>query len=166
MGVSRQEIMFEARSAPLHALDARGFRLVALVLLLGSGLTGLLFAWVGAWPVLIFTGAEGAAVVLLLGLYRRHARHSVEIVTLTGQEWHVRRREGRRVVERRLDPYWARLERREGPGGSARLFLVHRQEAVEVGKFLAAEERDGLELALRAAMRRQREPRFRNPQLD
>lgn len=165
MEASRGETLFEARSAPLHALGAFGLRVVAGALAAGFLLTGVLFALLGAWPVLAFAGLEGAGVLLLLLLYRRHARQSVEIVTLTERDLVVRRREGARVVELRLQPGWARLERRDAPDGTARLFLAQRSREVEVGKFLCPEERDGLERALRDALWRWRHPRFDNAQL-
>jgi uncharacterized membrane protein len=158
-------VLFEARSAPLHALGGFGLRLVIAVLAAGFLLTGVLFALLGAWPVLVFAGAEGLGVILLLLLYRRHARRSVEVVTLTDRALTVRRREGSRVTEARFEPGWARLERREAPDGTARLFLAQRAAEVEVGKFLAAEERDEMEAALRDALRRLRNPVFDNPQL-
>jgi len=165
MGDTREDMLFEARSAPLHALGTVGFRVLAGVLVAGFLLTGVLFTLLGAWPVLAFAGVEGGAVLLLLFLYRRHARRSVEVVTLTGRDLTVRRREGRRVTELQLQPGWARLERHESPDGSARLYLTHRAARIEVGKFLAAEERDGLEVALRDALWRWRNPRWDNPQL-
>ncbi len=115
--------------------------------------------------MLVFAGAEGLGVILLLLLYRRHASRSVEVVTLTGRALTVRRREGRRVTEARFDPGWARLERREAPDGTARLFLAQRSGEVEVGKFLAAEERNQMEGALREALWRLRNPVFDNPVL-
>lgn len=163
--VMESTVLFEARSAPLHALGTFGLRLVIGVLSAGFLVTGVLFAVVGAWPVLVFAGAEGLGVILLLLLYRRHARQSVEIVTLTDRALTVRRREGRRVTEARFEPGWARLERREAPDGTARLFLAQRGAEAEVGRFLAAEERNEMEVALRDALWRLRNPRFDNPQL-
>jgi uncharacterized membrane protein len=151
-------VLFEAHSAPLHALTDSGVIWVAGLMLLGFTFTGLVFTLMGAWPVLAFAGLEGVGVVALLLMYRRHARTSGELVMLTERELLVRRRERGRVTEARFEPYWARLERREEPGRTPRLFLVHRQREAEVGRYLAAEERDSLERALAAALRRWREP--------
>lgn len=152
--------LFEAHSTPLNSLSARGFRIVAGILCGGFAFTGLLFTFMGAWPVLLFAGAEAVLVVAMLALYRQHAAHSAELVTLQAGSITVRRREGRRVEEARFDPFWARL-RWEGP----RLLLGHREASIEIGRFLATEDREDLAMQLEAALRAYREPRFDNPQL-
>lgn len=152
--------LFEARSGPPHNLDRRGFRLVAGLMLLGFTFTGTVFTLMGAWPVLVFAGVETGLAIGLLLLYRLHAQRSGEFVILTEGRLLVRRREGGRVMEAAFDPYWARLDRDEG-----KLFLRHRERRVEIGRFLSPDERDSLEGALLAALRRYREPVFDNPQL-
>ncbi|MBY0337253.1 MAG: DUF2244 domain-containing protein [Acetobacteraceae bacterium] len=158
MDAREDAVLFEARSAPLHALSENGVLWVAGLLLAGFTFTGLVFTLMGAWPVLAFAGIEGIGVVALLFLYRRHARTSGEVIRLTERELLVRRREGGRVFEASFEPFWARLEKREEAGRLPRLFLVHRSREAEVGCYLAAEERDSLEAALRDALRRYREP--------
>lgn len=152
--------LFEARSTPLNSLGERGFRIVAALVCVAFLGTGLFFTLMGAWPVLLFAGAETVLVLALLALYRRHAAHSAELVTLQAGAIWVRRREGKRVEEARFDPFWARL-RWEGP----RLLLGHRESSIEIGRFLAAEEREDLARQLDSALRAYREPRFDNPQL-
>lgn len=156
----KAQTLFEARSRPLNSLDARGFRiLAALVCAVFAGL-GLFLALMGAWPVLIFMGAEAVLVLALFALYRRHAARSVEVVTLCPGAVTVRRREGSRLAEASFDPFWARL-RWEG----GRLLLGQRDQTIEIGRFLPPEEREELARALDTALRAYREPRFDNPQL-
>ncbi|TCH97944.1 DUF2244 domain-containing protein [Roseococcus sp. SYP-B2431] len=152
--------LFEARSAPLASLDARGFRMLAGLLLLGFTFSGTVVMLMGAWPVTAFAGAETALVIGLLALYRAWARGSGETVTLTEGRLTVRRCEGRRREEASFDPFWARL-RWQG----ARLFIRQRRDVIEIGRFLAPEEREDLARVLEAVLRRYREPVFDNPQL-
>ena len=152
--------IFEARSAPLNSMGEAGFRVVAGILLAGFTFTGTVFTILGAWPVLVFAGAETLVVIGMLALYRRHARSSAEIITLAAGSLIIRRREGRRREEARFDPFWARLSWEE-----TRLFIRHRGAAIEIGRFLTHEEREDLAQSLGETLRRYREPVFDNPQL-
>lgn len=153
-------VIFEARSAPLNSMGDAGFRIVAGILLAGFTFTGTVFTILGAWPVLVFAGAETLMVIGMLALYRSHARRSAEIITLAAGQLTIRRREGRRSEEARFDPFWARLRWEE-----ARLFIAHRGAAIEIGRFLTPEEREDLARSLGESLRRYREPVFDNPQL-
>jgi uncharacterized membrane protein len=152
--------LFVARSAPLDSLGARGFRILAWLMGAAFAGTGLLFALMGAWPVLIFAGAEALLVLVLMAAYRTHATASSETITLTEEEITIRRRQGRRVTEARFQPYWARVA-----WDGQRLRLTHRGQEVEIGLFLGPEEREALADALTRALRAQRNPVFDNPQL-
>jgi uncharacterized membrane protein len=152
--------LFEARSAPLSSLDARGFRILATLVCAGFAATGVLFTLMGAWPVLIFAGAEAVLVVAMLALYRKGAARSAELVTLSEGSIAVRRREGKRLESASFDPFWARL-RWDGP----RLLLGHREASIEIGRFLALEDKQDLARQLESALRAYRNPRFDNPQL-
>jgi len=152
--------IFEARSAPLNSLGDTGFWIVAGILVAGFTFIGTVFTILGAWPVLVFAGVEAALVIGMLALYRTHARSSAEVITLASGRLTIRRREGRRREEARFDPFWARLRWQE-----TRLFIAHRGAAIEIGRFLTAEEREDLAQNLDKALRRYREPVFDNPQL-
>ncbi|MDB5414286.1 MAG: hypothetical protein JWR10_2621, partial [Rubritepida sp.] len=85
---------------------------------------------------------------------------SVETVTLMEGRLTIRRREGRRREEASYDPFWAKVYW-EGP----KLLIGHRRSSIEIGRFLAPEEREDLAQSLGAVLRRYREPVFDNPQL-
>jgi uncharacterized membrane protein len=152
--------LFEARSAPLNSLDERGFRVLAGVLLLGFTFCGTVVSLMGAWPVTAFAGAETVLVIGLLALYRSWARGSGETVTLMEGRLTIRRREGRKREEASFDPFWARLYWEE-----KRLFVGQRHDVIEIGRFLAPEEREDLARVLEKVLHRYREPVFDNPQL-
>ena len=159
-GMAQSPLIFEARSAPLNSLGDQGFWIVAVILVAGFSFTGTVFTILGAWPVLVFAGAETILVIAMLALYRSQARSSAETVTLVEGQLTIHRREGRRREAARFDPFWARLRWRE-----ERLFIAHRQASIEIGRFLAPEEREDLARSLEAVLRRYREPVFDNPQL-
>lgn len=152
--------LFEARSAPLNSLDARGFRILAGLLLLGFTFSGTVVMLLGAWPVTAFAGAETTLLLVLMALYRGWARGSGETVTLIEGRLTIRRRDGRKREEASFDPFWARL-RWEG----TRLFIGQRRDVIEIGRFLAPEEREDLARVLEKVLRSYREPVFDNPQL-
>lgn len=159
-GMPHPPVIFEARSAPLNSLGDAGFWIVAGILVAGFTFTGTVFTILGAWPVLVFAGAETMLVIGMLALYRSQARSSAETVTLIEGQLTIRRREGRRREAASFDPFWARLRWRE-----ERLFIAHRNAAIEIGRFLAPEERQDLAQSLEAVLLRYREPVFDNPQL-
>lgn len=148
--------LFESRTAPRQGLADPGFRIVCGLLLLGFTFTGTVFTLLGAWPVLVFAGVETALVIGLLALYRLHARRSMEWVMLTEGRLLVRRQDGGRRLEAEFDPFWAKLHWE----GEDRLVLRHRRRAVEIGRFLPAEDKRALADALGAALHRYRNPIF------
>ena len=162
MADSAEPLLFEATSRPQQSLNRTGMRVVAAVLALGFGLSGILFLLLGAWPVLGFAGFELALVLGLFALHRAHARRCVERLSLDERGLRIHRVDGQgQLHEAVLDPYWARL-RQDAAG---RLLVGHRGRESEIGRFLNPVEKAGLADALSRALERYREPRFDNPQL-
>jgi uncharacterized membrane protein len=157
-------VIFEAISRPQQSLNALGMRVVALVLAVGFGFSGVLFTLLGAWPVLGFAGAELILVLGLFLLHRAQARRCIERVSLSDGSLRIRRIDGAgRTYEAVLDPYWARV--RVDEGASPRLMVGHRGRESEIGVYLNEDEKRDMARALAAALGRYREPRFDNPQL-
>jgi uncharacterized membrane protein len=161
-----ETILFEAVSSPPAALSARGMRWLCG---LGAGVAAvpaLLFTLLGAWPVLGFLGVEVVLVLGLVAAHRRWSRAAVERVLLTEGRLTVRRADGRGGQEAaELEPYWTRLDLEERAGAVPVLTVRARGRRVEIGRFLAAEEKRALAAALDGALREYRTPRFDNPQL-
>ncbi|SHI31974.1 Uncharacterized membrane protein [Roseomonas rosea] len=157
--------LFEALTTPHQSGSQAGLRIIAGLVTAGSaGLTALFWS-LGAWPVAGFMGGE---VVLVIGLLRAHRRWSARIaerITLAGGRVHVARtdRRGRRESID-LDAYWARIALTPRPGRVSELRLAARGRSVEIGRFLAEEEKADLAEALGEALRRYRNPIFDNPQ--
>ena len=141
--------------------------MLAALVLAGSSGVGALCLVLGAWPVLGFVGIELGLLLGLMAAHQRWSRRAAETVLLAGGRLVVRRtggRDGRQ--EWVLDAYWTRLALEERPGGVSVLLLRGRGGAVlEIGGLLGEEQKRDLAEALRAALRRYREPVFDNPQL-
>ena len=157
--------LFEAVITPHRSLTGRQAIAVALVL---SGLSialGGALAWLGAWPVLGFSGAEIALAAMLLV---RHARAGCEAerVRLTDRTIHVVRDDGRgRVRRRALSTAWLAVALEERPGTVPRLVLRRRGVTIEIARVLGEDEKRALGEALAAALADLRSPRFDYVQL-
>jgi uncharacterized membrane protein len=158
--------LFEAVCTPPAGLSARGMRALAAAVVVASAAIAALFAWLGAWPIIGFAGAEAALVIGLLALHRRWSRRMMEVLRLEGGRLVIQRTDWRgRRETLALDPYWTRLSLEERPGRVSALVLRHRRRAVEIGALLGEEQKRDLAGALGAALRSYREPVFDNPQL-
>lgn len=161
-----ETILFQAVSTPPRSLSARGMRWFCLLAVPAAGIPAVLFALLGAWPVLGFAGLELAVVLGLLAAHRRWTARQVEVVVLTPDRLRVLAADGRGGrQEVAFEPYWARLELDDRAGTSPALRLRARGRSVEIGRFLSAEEKAALGSALGSALRRYRSPDFDNPQL-
>ena len=161
-----ETILFEAVTKPPAALSARGLRWLCALAAVAAAVPAILFTLMGAWPVLGFLGVEVAVVLGLVAAHRRWSRAAVESVRLTEGQLLIRRADGRgRQENAELEAYWAQLTLEERPGAVPVLTASARGRTVEIGRFLAAEEKRALADALQAALRRYRDPRFDNPQL-
>lgn len=166
MSVADETILFEAVSTPPAALSARGLRWLCWGSVAVAAVPAALFAALGAWPVLGFLGGEVVLVLSLVALHRRWSGAASETVLLTAARLSVHRADGRGAQERaELEPYWTRVELEERAGTAPVLRARARGRQVEIGCFLAPEEKRALAEALDGALRRYRTPRFDNPQL-
>jgi uncharacterized membrane protein len=161
-----EAILFQAVSSPPAGLSARGMRWLCGLGTAVAAVPAVLFAVLGAWPVLGFLGGEVLLVLGLVAIHRRWSRGAVETVLLTEGRLSIRRADGRGGQEAaELEPYWTRLVLAERNGTSPVLTAHARGRQVEIGRFLSAEEKRALAAALEGALRTYRTPRFDNPQL-
>lgn len=111
------------------------------------------FALRGAWPIAPFMGADVALLAWAFHASLRAARRR-EHVTLTPSELHIARQPARgEPAKVALNPYWVRVDL-EGEGRpSRRLMLSSHGRSVQLGSFLAPEDRVSLAEALKAALR-------------
>lgn len=161
-----EPVLFEAITTPSPGLSGPGARLVAGGIIGALTAIGVLFASLGAWPVIGFVGAEAALVLALFALHRRTTRRAVEILRVVDGRVTVSRTDWRgRQESFSLDAYWTRPVMQERPGRVSALLLRHRETNIEVGLLLGEEQKRDMAQALAEALRRYREPVFDNPQL-
>ena len=156
---------FEALITPHRSMGPAGLRrLIAFILIVsGAVSTGLWFA--GAWPVVGFNGAEIALAIVLLRRNARQRNTSERLLLSTTGLRIIRTDPAGRQRIRILEGAWLNAVLQERPGRAPALLLVERGRQLEVGTDLGEAEKRDLAEALRAALYRQRNPRFDNPQL-
>ena len=166
MAPPQETILFEAISTPPQSFSARGFRVLAGLLILAALVPACVFFALGAWPVLPFIGLEVGAALAALLWHARASRRISEMVLLTDAGLSIRHVDHRgRVVRSVLDAYWAKVELDEAAPRAGRLLLKSRGRVLEIGRHLSTPEKTELADALRGALARARRPDFDNPQL-
>ena len=160
-----EHLLFEAVITPHRSLTRRQGVAVALGLSAASVMTGGVLAFLGAWPVLGFSGAEIGLAGLLLVLHGRSARQR-ERVLLTERALRIERRDARgRLATCAVPTAWLSVHFEERRGTAGRLVLRRRSTEIEIARVLGAGEKRAFGVALGAALERLRSPRFDNPQL-
>jgi uncharacterized membrane protein len=157
--------LFEAVITPHRSLSTRGLHILIGAIIAVSAGTSSVFWLLGAWPVIGFTGAEVALVIVLL---RRHAQdaRSSELLQLRHETMRIVRTDPQgRQQECRLDPSWMRVVLRERPGRVSALLLTSRTTEQEVASTLGEDEKRDLAEALKLAIENWRNPVFDNAQL-
>jgi uncharacterized membrane protein len=123
---------------PNRALSRRGLRRLIVVLAVLALTTAGLGAWQGNVFAPLFALVESFAVAFALGRAWRAGDRS-ERITLDSSSLEVQSLPGRRRV--RFQSYWVRVRMDEGESGCRRLLLSSHGRELEIGGFLAEQER-------------------------
>lgn len=150
---------FDAILQSHSSLKPQGFMLVMALIGVTSFIAGIAFVIAGAWPVFGFLGLDVALVYVAFKMNYHDARR-YETVTLTDDELTVRKisPSGRRRTFR-FQPYWLQVDLDDPPGPGSELTLRSHGMALEIGKFLTADEKADFARALRAELRGLRDHR-------
>lgn len=155
--------VFDTLIRPHRSLSRRHGLVIAVALAATAAMISGTLALFGAWPVLGFAGGEIALACALLLLHGRTSR-STERVVLTERAVRVVRTDGRgRVRALQLPSAWLRVLVEERRGTAPLLVLQRRQQRVEIGRALGAEQRRDVGRALADALAMLRAPRFDRP---
>ena len=153
--------IFEALLYPHRSLGRHGYAILIAGTAVVMALYGLVFLVIGAWPIFFFLGAEW---LLFWFLFSKNHRGDdrAERIRLYADHLLFERydRKGGHTKER-LQPYWLNviLERAEAPDNT--LYLRSHGRSIEVGAFLAPQERRDLAAELGAVLSRHRsQPAF------
>ena len=133
---------------PNRALSRRDLRRVIGVLVALALTTAGLGAWQGNVFAPLFALVESFAVAFALGVAWRAGDRS-ERITLDESSLEVQSLPGRRSA--RFQTYWVRVQLRSGKG-RARLLLTSHGQELEIGAFLADEERAELSRKLKVLL--------------
>jgi uncharacterized membrane protein len=145
--------LFSAQLAPHRSLSRTGFLVLMAFIGLVSFAAGVVFWWMGAWPVFGFFGLDVLVVYWAFRINFRRANASEEI-SVTPSELRVRRVSHRgHVVEWVLNPLWVQLDQKaHAEFGIEKLYLVSKGRRVSVANFLGPDEKASFAKALTAAL--------------
>lgn len=147
------QTLLDVSLRPHRSLQLGGFRLVMVLVAVGSFIASIPFIVLGFWPVAGFYGLD---VVLLYFALRTsfNAAKSVEHLNISPFDVLLRKVDpSGKVREWHFNPLWTRLTRDvHDEFGVQRVTLVSRGEAVTIGQFLSPDEKDVLWRRLSAAL--------------
>jgi uncharacterized membrane protein len=138
---------------PNASLSRRQASALLAVMALVMGSIGGMFASLGAWMVLPFSGAEWLLLVYCLHLGLRNSLLR-EVITITDALVQVEKGRYRPEQIYRFQRAWVRLNWSRSPirGRPSRLVLHLHGKEVEVGRFLVESERQALARELRTLL--------------
>ena len=102
---------------------------------------GILFTVMGGWPIIGFFGGEFIFIAAMVHIFMRRT-DVVETVEITANEITVHRRELGREETKAFPAYWAHVDFTGSPTQNAALEVCSHGEAIEIGRFLSASEKD------------------------
>jgi len=138
-------------------MGPRALLIVLVAVAAANFILGIAFVLRGAWPIMPFMGADVLLLAWAFRAARRAARRS-EHVTLTPSELRVARYPVRGdATEIALNPYWVRVTLEDDVRPARRLTLSSHGRSVQLGAFLAPQDRASLAEALKAALRAARD---------
>lgn len=154
--------LFSAVLRPNRSLSAGGFLALMLSFLGVSLAAGLVFAGMGAWPIIGFFVIEFAMLWRAFSVNYRDAR-AYEVVTVTPSELTLRQVNPHGASRTwTLNPLWVRLDReRIEEYGTDKLFIVSRGRRYSIANVLGPFEKESFADALSAALADARRGRAR-----
>ncbi|MCR4377806.1 MAG: DUF2244 domain-containing protein [Rhodospirillales bacterium] len=102
---------------------------------------GVLITYMGGWPIIGFFGGEFIFIAALVHIFMRRT-DVVETVEITAKDITVHRRELGREESKVFPAYWAHADFSGSPTQNAALEIRSHGEAIEIGRFLSASEKD------------------------
>ena len=149
---SSEGVLFETELRPNQSSTPGAIRKLALVLCVALVPAGLVFVYVGAWPVFGFLGLEIVALVTLLNYHHKRS-YVIERIAITINELRVERINpwGQRS-EWSFKRHWLQVNLDESSQRDCALELRSHGRALVIGAFLAPDERRKVARRLRDAL--------------
>lgn len=138
---SLEHPLFQALLYPHRSLPARGY----LILIIGTAtiaaIYGVMFLFIGAWPIFGFIGAEWLLFWYLLRTHLKGDRRA-ERIRLFQDRLLLEQIDAKgRVAACVFEPYWLQVVLHERGFENPALLLRTHGHSVEIGSFLGAHER-------------------------
>ena len=145
--------VFAARLVPHRSLSRGGFVIVMLFVTVSCLLSGLVFLFAGAWPVMAFMGLDVALVWLAFTLNYRAARTSEEIAVWPHGLLVRQISPAGRILEHHFNPFSTRFQvSRHEEIGITRMHLQERNRGLDIGSFLNPPDRESFAVAFGRAL--------------
>jgi len=153
---AQEDTAFRAVLYPHRSLSPRGFLLLMSAIGSVSFVAGVVFWWMGAWPVFGFLGLD---VLLIYWAFRSNYRaaRASELLELDQNHLKLTRYDpkGQKVVFD-FNTYWVRVHLSELTGGQTKLALTSHGRRVEFGAYLNHDERRDFAKVLKDRLARAR----------
>jgi uncharacterized membrane protein len=145
---------WQATLTPNRSLSREGFVAIMVLVVLVNLVVGGLFMAVGAWPVAGFAGLD---VLIIWWAFRANFADArqMERISITEHELVLDRlRQDKPQEQHRFVRRWVRVELEEDREREliGRLLLISGPTRMQIGEFLAPEERKTLASALKSAL--------------
>ena len=143
---------FRAVLRPHRSLGPKGFLVLMVILSLISFTAGLVFFFMGAWPVVGFLGLDVLLVYVAFRLNYRAGRLYETVEVISDELTITRVHPSGRTERFACNPYWARVRLAQGRDGRTDLRLHLRGKEMSFGRFLTDDERHDFAQALTGAL--------------
>nr|CAI78589.1 hypothetical protein [uncultured Aminicenantes bacterium] len=102
---------------------------------------GVYFTFMGGWPIIGFFGGEFIFIAGMVHIFMRRT-DVIETVEISPRDITVHRRELGREETKVFPAYWAHVDFSGSPTQNGTLEIRSHGEAIEIGRFLSASEKD------------------------
>lgn len=149
--------LFNATLLPYRSLSPRGFQILILSLLLLWACTAMVFAHIGAWPVIGLFGLDIALIYLALRVNYYAARQREEISVSRERLLIKQISASGRIRAYCFNPFHARFHiTRKDDIGIIRMQLQAEGRILDIGRFLPPDDRENFATAFSIALNRSR----------
>ena len=132
---------FKVTFKPNSALSAVSKQRIIVLLTLIPCVIGIVFCFLGAWPILPFVGLEVVALAYAFFYINKHEA-DYESISIEGESLIVERCVAENVSQHVINSYWVKVVQHELPNGELHLYLQSHGKELEVGRYLTRKQRE------------------------
>ena len=132
---------FKVTFKPNSALSAVSKQRIIILLTLIPCIIGIVFCFLGAWPILPFVGLEVVALAYAFFYINKHEA-DYESISIEGESLIVERCVAENISQHVINSYWVKVVQHELPNGELHLYLQSHGKELEVGRYLTRKQRE------------------------